>query len=56
MTEASVRALSGLWDLTMIKWYVIPLRPGRHGLEILIRRRAVGEILMDLDDADDLSF
>jgi hypothetical protein len=25
MTEASVRALSGLWDLTMIKWYVIPL-------------------------------
>jgi len=25
MTEASVRALSGLWDFTMIKWYVIPL-------------------------------
>ena len=25
MTEASVRALAGLWDLTMIKWYVIPL-------------------------------
>jgi hypothetical protein len=25
MTEASVRALSGLWDLTMLKWYVIPL-------------------------------
>ena len=25
MTEASVRALSGLWDLTVIKWYVIPL-------------------------------
>ncbi|MCC6554117.1 MAG: hypothetical protein IT372_14015 [Polyangiaceae bacterium] len=25
MTEASMRALSGLRDLTMIKWYVIPL-------------------------------
>jgi len=25
MTEASVRALSGLWDFTMLKWYVIPL-------------------------------
>lgn len=25
MTEASVRALAGLWDFTMIKWYVIPL-------------------------------
>ncbi len=25
MTEASLRALSGLWDLTMIKWYIIPL-------------------------------
>jgi hypothetical protein len=25
MTEASIRALSGLWDFTMLKWYVIPL-------------------------------
>ncbi len=25
MTEASLRALSGLWDFTMIKWYIIPL-------------------------------
>ena len=25
MTEASIRALSGLWDFTMIKWYVVPL-------------------------------
>ncbi len=25
MTEASLRALSGLRDLTMLKWYVIPL-------------------------------
>jgi hypothetical protein len=25
MTEASLRALSGLWDFTMLKWYVIPL-------------------------------
>jgi hypothetical protein len=25
MTEASVRALSGLWDFAMLKWYVIPL-------------------------------
>jgi hypothetical protein len=25
MTEASIRALSGLWDFTMIKWYIIPL-------------------------------
>ena len=25
MTDASIRALSGLWDFTMLKWYVIPL-------------------------------
>ena len=25
MTEASLRALSGLWDLSMLKWYVVPL-------------------------------
>jgi hypothetical protein len=25
MTEASIRALAGLWDFTMIKWYIIPL-------------------------------
>jgi len=25
MTEASLRALAGLRDLTMLKWYVIPL-------------------------------
>jgi hypothetical protein len=25
MTEASVRALAGLWNFTMLKWYVIPL-------------------------------
>ncbi|MCK5004910.1 MAG: hypothetical protein KAS21_07470, partial [Candidatus Aminicenantes bacterium] len=25
MTEASVRALDGLRDLSMLKWYVIPL-------------------------------
>lgn len=25
MTQASVAALSGLWDWTMIKWYAIPL-------------------------------
>ncbi len=25
MTEASIRALSGLWDFTMLKWYVVPL-------------------------------
>ena len=25
MTEASLRALDGLRDLTMLKWYVIPL-------------------------------
>ena len=24
-TQASQAALNGLWDLTMIKWYVIPL-------------------------------
>jgi hypothetical protein len=25
MTQASINALSGLWDWTMIKWYAIPL-------------------------------
>jgi hypothetical protein len=25
MTDASVRALAGLWDFTMLKWYIIPL-------------------------------
>ncbi|MCB1323124.1 MAG: hypothetical protein KDK34_22900, partial [Leptospiraceae bacterium] len=25
MTEASIRALDGLRDLTLIKWYIIPL-------------------------------
>ncbi len=25
MREASIRALAGLWDFTMLKWYVIPL-------------------------------
>ncbi|MEW5816089.1 MAG: hypothetical protein AB1798_11935 [Spirochaetota bacterium] len=25
MTEASIQALSGLWDFTMLKWYIIPL-------------------------------
>lgn len=25
MTEASQAALAGLWDWTMLKWYVIPL-------------------------------
>ena len=24
-TQASQTALNGLWDLTMIKWYIIPL-------------------------------
>lgn len=25
MTEATVQALDGLWDLSMVKWYIIPL-------------------------------